>query len=56
MAKKNKYRITKEIIHKMNRKVSRDMGLEDDTGWVATNKVHKSKKAYKRKDKRNKKF
>lgn len=32
-----------------NRKGSRDAELENSTGWVAVNKIHKSKKTYDRK-------
>lgn len=56
MAKKRKHTITKEQILKMNRKVSREEGLEDSSGWVAVRKVHKSKKTYSRKNKRNEKL
>jgi len=49
MAKQRKLKITKEQIRKMNRKVSREEGLGD--GWVATHKVHTSKKTYTRKKK-----
>jgi len=37
-----------------SRKGSRDAELEDSTGWVATHKVHKSKKTYERKNFKNK--
>ena len=49
MAKR--YRISEEQIIKMNRKASRDESLVDSNGWTATHKVHKSKKAYSRKEK-----
>jgi hypothetical protein len=34
---------------KANRKGSRDAELENETGWKAKNKIHKSKKNYDRK-------
>lgn len=37
---------------KANRKGSRDAELEGKTGWTAKHKVHRSAKAYNRKDKR----
>jgi hypothetical protein len=49
MAKKRTHKITEEQIIKMHRKVSREENLGD--GWVATNKVHPSKKTYNRKKK-----
>ena len=36
------------------RKGSRDAQLEDEKGWVAVRKVHKSKKNYTRKEKHKK--
>ena len=45
------YRISEDQIIKMNRRVSRDESLVDGNGWTATHKVHKSKKAYSRKEK-----
>lgn len=39
---------------KANRKGSREAELENSTGWVAVNKVHKSKKLYNRKNKHKK--
>ncbi len=45
------HRISEDQIIKMNRKVSRDESLVDGNGWTATHKVHKSKKAYSRKEK-----
>jgi len=36
---------------KANRKGSREAELEDQTGWSAKNKIHKSKKTYTRKSK-----
>ena len=56
MAHGNKHRITKEQIHKMNRKVNRDESLEDGNGWTATHKVHQSKKAYSRKGKHQERY
>lgn len=49
MGKGDKHRITTEQIHKMERKVSREENLGD--GWVASHKVHTSKKTYTRKPK-----
>jgi len=51
MGQNKKHTITKEQIHTMNRKVSRDESLVDSNGWTAMHKVHKSKKAYSRKEK-----
>jgi|AntAceMinimDraft_10_1070366.scaffolds.fasta_scaffold287774_2 hypothetical protein len=39
---------------KANRKGSRDAQLEQEAGWVAVRKVHKSKKNYNRKLKHKK--
>ena len=36
---------------KANRRGSRDVQLEDEAGWVAVKKVHRSKKNYTRKPK-----
>lgn len=44
-------RPSKEDIRKANRKGSRDAELENQNGWDAKEKIHKSKKAYKRKSK-----
>ena len=49
MAKKRKLKITEDQIRKMTRKVSREEELGD--GFVATHKVHPSKKTYNRKNK-----
>ncbi len=43
--------ITKEQMRKADRKASRDIELENQTGWIAKNKVHKNKKKYTRKNK-----
>lgn len=56
MGQNKKHTITKEQIHTMNRKLSRDESLVDSVGWVATHKVHKSSKSYQRKNKRNEKY
>lgn len=50
MAKSNKnMKITTEQIMVMNRKISRDIELENNLR-INHNKVHKSKKAYNRKE------
>jgi len=36
---------------KASRKASREISLENSTGWVSTHKVHKSSKNYTRKSK-----
>lgn len=36
---------------KANRKASREISLENSTGWSSTHKVHKSCKSYSRKTK-----
>ena len=41
---------------KANRRGSREAELEDQTGWSAKEKVHKSKKNYSRKGKNKKKY
>ncbi len=41
-------KITKEQILTVYKKASREMELENSTGWVAKHKVHKSAKDYKR--------
>jgi hypothetical protein len=43
--------ITKEQIIKSRKKHSREIELEQNVGWVATTKVHKSAKNYNRKEK-----
>ena len=48
--------ITKEQIRKNDKKISRELELENQTGWTATHKVHKSKKNYTRKNKHKNKF
>ena len=42
---------TKELIRKAERKASRELELENQSGWVANRKVHHSKKNYSRKKK-----
>jgi len=42
MAKKMK--ISKEQIRKNHRKVSREIEMEENPGWVSRHKVHKDKK------------
>jgi hypothetical protein len=54
MGKGKQHKITSEQIHKMERKVSREENFDD--GWVATHRVHKSAKAYSRKNKRNERY
>lgn len=49
--KKNKPRkISIEDYIKAVKKADREIGLKQQAGWVATNKVHKSKKIYDRKN------
>lgn len=43
-----------KVYVKASRKGSRDAELENQTGWVAKNKVHKSKTQYRRKPKHGK--
>jgi hypothetical protein len=42
---------TKEQQRINNRKISREIELENKTGWTAIHKTHKSKKNYSRKNK-----
>jgi len=50
-------KFTKEDAMKASKKASREMELQDSTGWVAKHKVHKSIKDYTRKPKhKNKVF
>ena len=44
-------KFTQEDAMKANRKASREMNLENSTGWVSTHKAHKSIKDYTRKPK-----
>lgn len=44
-------KITKEQILTQNKKISREIELENSTGWVSMHKVHTSKKTYTRKPK-----
>lgn len=44
-------KITAQDLHKADRKASREIELENATGWSAKNKAHKSAKTYSRKDK-----
>lgn len=46
--KKNKITITDYIL--ANKKASRELDLENATGFASTSKVHKSKKSYSRKN------
>lgn len=41
---------------KANKKASRDIALENSTGWISTHRVHKSSKAYKRNSKHKKNY
>ena len=47
---------TKEDTLKASRKASREISLENSTGWVSTHKVHKSLKDYKRNPKHKKTY
>lgn len=47
-------RITKEQIITSRNKLSREMELEANVGWVSTSSVHKSLKDYNRKPKHRK--
>jgi hypothetical protein len=44
-------KFTKEDSLKASRKASREMSLENSTGWISTHKAHKSIKDYTRKSK-----
>jgi len=47
-------KITIEDYIKAVKKADRDIQLSNNAGWVSSNKIHKSKKAYNRKaDKKN---
>jgi hypothetical protein len=47
-------KITKEEILILYKKTSREIELENSTGWVSKHKVHKSQKDYSRKSKHRK--
>jgi hypothetical protein len=47
-------KITQEQILTQNKKISREIELENSIGWTATHKVHTSKKTYTRKPKHKK--
>ncbi len=47
---------TKEDSMRADRKASREIELQNSTGWVATHKVHKSAKDYTRKPKHKNSF
>lgn len=47
-------RVTKEQIISSRKKLSRQLELEANVGWVSTHKVHKSQKDYNRKPKHRK--
>ena len=49
-------KITKEQILTVYKKASREMELENSTGWVAVRKAHKSVKDYTRKPKHKKDY
>lgn len=49
-------RITKSDIIKFNRIASREIGLENSTGWSSVNKSYKSIKNYTRKSKYKKDY
>ncbi|MDR1808950.1 MAG: hypothetical protein LBR34_00910 [Prevotella sp.] len=51
--KETSTKITVENYIKAVKKADRDICLSAQAGWVATNKVHKSKKIYSRKKKKN---
>lgn len=44
-------KITQKQIIKSERKISREIELENQSGWISRHKVHKSKKTYTRKPK-----
>lgn len=46
-------KITKEQILTSERRISREIELENQSGWVSKHKVHKSKKTYTRKGNKN---
>ncbi|GAB6011972.1 hypothetical protein [Viscerimonas tarda] len=50
--KKSSNKITVEDYIKAVKKANREIQLSAQPGWVSTNKIHKSKKAYSRKNKR----
>ena len=49
-------KFTKEDAMRANRMASREMGLENSTGWVAVHKSHKSIKDYTRNPKYKKDY
>lgn len=48
--KKNQGKITIEDYIKAVKKTDREIQLSNNAGWVSTNKIHKSKKTYSRKN------
>jgi len=44
-------KITQKQILTSERKISREIELENQSGWISKHKVHKSKKTYTRKPK-----
>ncbi len=51
--KKLSGKITIEDYVRAVKKADREIQLENNTGWVSTNKIHKSKKTYSRKNNKN---
>ena len=49
-------RVTKSDIMKANKKASREMNLDNATGWNSVSKSHKSVKDYTRKPKHKKTY
>lgn len=49
-------KVTFEDIMKANKKASREMNLENSTGWNSVRKIHKSVKDYTRKPKHKKSY
>jgi len=50
--KKNKKKITLEDYIKAVKKADREIQLENSVGWTSVTRVHKSKKIYNRKNKK----
>lgn len=50
--KKNKKKITLEDYIKAVKKADREIQLENSVGWTSVTRVHKSKKIYSRKNKK----
>ncbi len=47
---KSPTKISKLQMLKFSKKISREIELENSNGWKSVNKIHKSKKAYDRKN------